>query len=123
MTCFRLGSSYDIFSFGGLSRGINFFPQNELIIYCLKTIHRVRKVLCLRLFLFFQHPYLDIRYRYRQHRGMTQSRLIYYGTLFTYIRKRSDSKIDSCGTPQFISPTSEKTFSSVTKKFLFERYD
>ena len=32
-------------------------------------------------------------------------------------------KIDPCGTPQFISPTSEKTLSSVTKHFLFERYD
>ena len=44
-----------------------------------------------------------------------------YGTSFTYIRKRSDLEIDPCGTPQFISPTSEKAFSSVPKNILFER--
>ena len=32
-------------------------------------------------------------------------------------------KIDTFGTPQFISLESEKTFSSVTKSFLFGRYD
>ena len=45
------------------------------------------------------------------------------GKSFLYIRKRSGPKIDPYGTPQFISPVFEKTFSSVTKKFLFERYD
>ena len=40
-----------------------------------------------------------------------------------YIRKRSGPKIDPCRTPEFINPASEKTFPSVTKKFLFERYD
>ena len=60
--------------------------------------------------LFFQRHDLDKRYRHRQHRDI-------------YIRKRSGSKIDSCGTPQFISPASEKKSSSVMKGFLFERYD
>ena len=32
-------------------------------------------------------------------------------------------KIDPCGTPRFISPAYGKTFSSVAKKFLFERYN
>ena len=45
------------------------------------------------------------------------------GNSFMYIRKRSGPKIDPCGTPQFISPTSEKTFSSVTKNFLFQRHN
>ena len=34
------------------------------------------KIPCLKLFLFFQHPYLNERYRYHQHRGMTQFRLM-----------------------------------------------
>ena len=45
------------------------------------------------------------------------------GKSFKFIRKRRDPKIDHCGTPQFISPASEKTFSSATKNFLFERYN
>ena len=40
-----------------------------------------------------------------------------------YIRKRNSPKIDPCGTPQFISPASQKTFSSVIKNFQFERFD
>ena len=40
-----------------------------------------------------------------------------------YIRKRSGPKRDPCETPQIFCPASEKTFSSVTKNFLFERYD
>ena len=31
--------------------------------------------------------------------------------------------INPYGTPQFSSPASEKTCSSATKRFLFERYD
>ena len=41
------------------------------------------------------------------------------GKSFIYIKKRSSSKIDPL---QFISPACKKTFSSVTKNFLFERY-
>ena len=73
-------------------------------------------------FLFFQHVYLDNRYRYCQNRGMTQFRLIAVVN-HLYVRKRSSPKIDPYGTPQFISPVSEKKFSSVTKNFLFEGYD
>ena len=53
-----------------------YHPQNELITYYLETIHRVTKIPCLKLFLLFQYPYLDKRYRYRQHKGMTQFRLM-----------------------------------------------
>ena len=35
----------------------------------------------------------------------------------------SGLKIDPHGTPQFSSPASQKTFSSATKHFFFERYD
>ena len=80
------------------------------------------KIPCLKLFLFFQHPSLDKRYRYCHCRGMIQFHLMPVVS-HLYIRKRSVPKIDPCGTPQFISPASEKTFSSVTKNFLFERYD
>ena len=45
------------------------------------------------------------------------------GKSFIYVRKGSGIKIDPCRTPQFISPASKKTFSSVTKNFLFERFD
>ena len=71
------------------------------------------KIPFLKLFLFFEHPYLDKRYRYRQHRDMIQFRLMPVVS-HLYMLGR---------TPQFISPASEKTFSSVTKNFLFERYD
>ena len=81
------------------------------------------KIPYLKLFLFFQHPDLDKRYRYRQHRGMTQFRLMPAVSHLIIYYKESDTKIDPCETPQFISPASEKTFSSVTKNFLFERYD
>ena len=37
--------------------------------------------------------------------------------------QRRGPKINSCGTPQFIFPAFEKTFSSVTKILLFERHD
>ena len=47
----------------------------------------------------------------------------FYGESFTYIRKRSSAKTDSCGTTQFISPAFEKRSSSTTKTFLFERHD
>ena len=80
------------------------------------------KIPSLKLFLFFQNPYLDKRYRYRQHRVDAIS-FEAYGKSFIYIRKRSDPSIDLYGTLQFISPESEKTFSSVTKKFLCERRD
>ena len=53
-----------------------YHPQNELITYYLETIHRVTKIPCLKLFLLFQYPYLDKRYRYFQHIGMTQFRLM-----------------------------------------------
>ena len=46
-----------------------------------------------------------------------------YIYIHIYIRKRSGPKIDPSATPQFIGRASEKTFSSVTKHFLFERYD
>ena len=39
------------------------------------------------------------------------------GKSFMYIRKTSSLKIDSCGTTQFISPTSEKISSNATKIF------
>ena len=45
------------------------------------------------------------------------------GKSFVYIRKRSSPKIDLYGKWHFIGLASEKTFSSVTKMFLFERYD
>ena len=61
---------------------------------------------------------------YRHHRDMTQFRLVpVVSHLYVYIRMRSGFKIDPCETPQFIIPVSEKTFSSGTKNFLFERYD
>ena len=72
--------------------------------------------------MFFQYAYLDNRYIYRQHRGMTQFRLIPVVN-HLYVRKRSRPIIDPCGTPQFIGPVSENKFSSVTRNFLFERYD
>ena len=37
---------------------------------------RVTKILSLKLFLFFEHLYLDKNYRYRQHRVMTQFSLM-----------------------------------------------
>ena len=37
--------------------------------------------------------------------------------------KSSDPKIDLCGTAQLTTPASEKTSSSATKYFLFERYN
>ena len=39
-----------------------------------------------------------------------------------YIKNRSGPKIDPCGTPHVIKPSSEKTPSRDTKKFLLERY-
>ena len=42
------------------------------------------------------------------------------GKSFIYIRKRSGPQKDTCETPQFLTPESEKTSSS---DFLFERYD
>ena len=81
------------------------------------------KIPYLKLFLFFQHPDLDKRYKYRQHRGMTQFRFMPVVSHLYIYYKESDTKIDPCEKPQFISPASEKTFSSVTKNFLFERYD
>ena len=36
--------------------------------------------------------------------------------LYIYIRKRSGSMVDPCGTPQVISPASEKTLSKCYKK-------
>ena len=73
------------------------------------------KIPCLKLFLFFQNSYLDKRYKYRQHRGMTQFHAC--GNSFIYIRKKSGPKVDPCRTPEFIiSPASEKIFSNVTKK-------
>ena len=94
-------------------------------------------IICLKLFLFSQHPYLDKRYRYRQQRGITQDHLmtckqsyiyiyiyihIYIHIYIIYISKTTCNKIDPCWIPQFISPVSEKT-SIVAEKFLFERYD
>ena len=61
-------------NFGGLffkEKKIVFFyhPQNELITYCVQTIHR-------DFFLFSQHTHLDKRYKHRQHRGMIRFRLM-----------------------------------------------
>ena len=90
------------------------------------------EIRCLKIFLFFQHCYLDKRFRYCQHRGMTHFCLMsvvnhLYIDIYRYIgisciKYRSDPKVDPCGTPQFIGPVPEKKFSSVTKSFLFERY-
>ena len=45
------------------------------------------------------------------------------GRSLIYIRKMSGPRIEPCGTPHVIKPSSEKTPSSNTKHFLFERYD
>ena len=37
------------------------------------------------------------------------------------IEKRSGPRIEPCGTPYFNAPASEKTLSTHTKNFLFER--
>ena len=42
------------------------------------------------------------------------------GTSFTYNRKRSEPRMEACGTPYFDVPASEKTLSIQIKKFLFE---
>ena len=76
------------------------------------------QILCLRLFLFFQYPYLGRRYKYHQHRGMTQFCLMLVVN-YLYI---FDPKINPCGTPQFISTAFEKISSGVTKNFFFERH-
>ena len=54
-----------------------------------------------------KHPYFDKRY--------IQVSFNACGKSLIYIRKKSSPKIDPCGTLQFISPVSERTFSSVTK--------
>ena len=69
-------------------------------------------------FLIFQHVYLDRRYNYPEHRGITQFHLIHVVNQLCF-RKRSGPKIYLCGTPQLVSPKSEKTSSSATKIFLF----
>ena len=76
------------------------------------------KIVCLKIFLFFQHPYFDKRYRYRQYRSIDPVSFNACGKSFIYIKKRSGPRTDACGTPQFISPASEETFSSVKKKFV-----
>ena len=85
-------------------------------------MHRVPKISYSKVFLFFQHLYLDKRYKYRQHRGMTQFCLLPLVSDL-YIRKRSSPKTDSCRTPKFISPASGKKFSSIIKTFLFKIFD
>ena len=72
------------------------------------------EISCLKLFVFFQHPYFDKRYRYCQHRCMTQFRLM---SVVNHLHILGRGGADSCGTPQFISPASEKIFHSVTKTF------
>ena len=74
--------------------------------------------------MFFSLLKMEKRYRYHEHRGVTQfcvmpvvNQLYIYIYIYIYIRKRSGPEIDPCGTPQVISPASEKTFSSVTVKF------
>ena len=74
---------------------------------------------CLKFFLFFQHPYLDKRYKYRQHKGMTQFHLMSVVIHLCIFGRGAFLK----GTPEFISPVSEKTFFSVTKNVLFQRCD
>ena len=68
-------------SFGGLfireKKNCFFLSSSKLIDNLLSIIiHRVTKIPCLKLFLFFQRPYLDNRYTYRRHRGMTQFHLM-----------------------------------------------
>ena len=41
--------------------------------------------------------------------------------MYTYIGKMSEPKIEAYRVPQFSRLGSEKTYSSATKKFLFER--
>ena len=107
--CFRVKSSYYIFSFCGL-----LILQKKMFLFYHPKINWWFIVYSLlKTFLFFPYTYLDKRYRYRQHRVLTQYRLM----------SVEWPKIDFCGTPQFISPATEKTCSSVIKNFLFERYD
>ena len=71
------------------------------------------KTFCLKLFLFFQYLYLNKRYRYRQHRRMTQFRLM---VNHLYILGKG-AALKPRGTPQFISPASEMTsFSEIWLK-------
>ena len=44
-----------------------------------------------------------------------------YGRQLIYIKKGSGSRIESCGTSHAITYSSDKTSSSNTKTFLFER--
>ena len=41
-----------------------------------------------------------------------------WGKSFTYNRKKSSSRLESCGTPYFNVPASEETLSIQTKKFV-----
>ena len=108
--------------FGGFLIQENFFfflfhhPQDELISCCIQTIHRVTKILYLKLVLFFQNPYLDKRHRYHQRYGpvlfnaCVKSFTYIYIYIYIYIYRQFNLK-------------SENIFSSVTKNFLFERYN
>ena len=77
------------------------------------------KIPCLK-----KHPYFDKRYiQVSPAQRYDPVSFNACGKSLIYIRKKSSPNTDPCGTPQFISPVSERTFSSVTKNFLIERYN
>ena len=89
------------------------------------------KYICFELFKVLSFKFFFKRGNQEEHPYQNVTELVHYiiifytqeldcGTLFTYNKKRSSTRIDPCGTPYFNVPVSEKT-SIQTKNFLFER--